>query len=159
MSGSSALGMSSSGLPPLVGRAKVGREADVVVIRDRKRKTIGVNIAQLPTEITQASYSPGIDNTPEESALGMKVEALGSDARKRLKVEDGVQVVSVDQTGPASEAGILKGDVITMIDNKSIESVGEFEAVTDALDPGKSVALLVQRRAGPVFLAIRPEDS
>ena len=131
----------------------------MVVIRDRKRKTIGVNIAQLPTEITQAAYSPGEDDVIEESALGMKVEALGTDARKRLKLENGVQVVSVDRTGPASEAGILKGDIITMIDNKSIESVGEFEAVTDALDPGKSVALLVQRRAGPVFLAIRPEDS
>lgn len=151
--------MRSSGLPPLVGRARVGKESDVVVIRDRKRKTIGVNIAQLPTAITQAAYTPGADDKPEESVLGMKVEALTTDARKRLKVEDGVQVVSVDQTGPASEAGIQKGDVITMIDNKSIESVGEFEAVTDALDPGKSVALLVQRRAGPVFLAIRPEDS
>ena len=70
-----------------------------------------------------------------------------------------MQVVEVDATGPASDAGIQKGDVITMIDNKPIESVDEFEAVTDGLQSGKSVALLVQRRAGPVFLAIRPEDS
>jgi hypothetical protein len=46
-----------------------------------------------------------------------------------------------------------------MIDNHAVESVGEFEAVTDSLKSGKSVAMLVQRRAGPVFLAIRPEDS
>ena len=78
--------------------------------------------------------------------------------RKRLKIEAGVQVVEVDEAGPASEAGIQKGDVITMIDNRSIESVDEFEAVTDELESGKSVALLVQRRAGPVFLAIRPDE-
>ncbi len=149
----------SSGLPPLVGRAKVGKEARVVVIRDRKRQEIGVKIAQLPTEITQAAFTPESEDAGEESALGMKVEALSADARKRLKVESGVQVVEVDSTGPASEAGIVKGDVITMIDNKPIESVDEFEAVTGDLDPGKSVALLVQRRAGPVFLAIRPDDS
>jgi serine protease Do len=149
----------SSGLPPLVGRAKVGKEARVVVIRDRKRQEIGVKIAQLPTEITQAAFTPDPEDASEESALGMKVEALSAEARKRLKVESGVQVVEVDSTGPANEAGIVKGDVITMIDNKPIESVDEFEAVTGELDPGKSVALLVQRRAGPVFLAIRPDDS
>ena len=149
----------SSGLPPLVGRAKVGKEASVVVIRDGKRQEIGVKIAQLPTEITQAAYTPDADDTAEESALGMKVETLSREARERLKVESGVQVVEVDATGPASDAGILKGDVITMIDNKEIESVDEFEKVTGSLKSGKSVALLVQRRAGPVFLAIRPEDS
>ena len=151
--------MRSSGLPPLVGRAKVGKEASLVVIRDRKRQEIGVKIAQLPTEITQAAFTPEADETVEETALGMKVETLSRDVRERLKIEAGVQVVEVDATGPASDAGIQKGDVITMIDNKPIESVDEFEAVTDSLQSGKSVALLVQRRAGPVFLAIRPEDS
>jgi serine protease Do len=149
----------SSSLPPLVGRAKVGKEASLVVIRDRKRQVIGVRIAQLPTEITQAAFTPEENDAVEESALGMKVEALSAEVRKRLKVEGGVQVVEVDATGPASEAGIVKGDVITMIDNKAVESVDEFEAVTGELAPGKSVALLVQRRAGPVFLAIRPHDS
>jgi serine protease Do len=151
--------MRSSGLPPLVGRAKVGKEAKVTVIRDKKERIIGVTIAELPTTITQAAYTPEEDEIMEDTALGMKVEELGQDARKRLKVEGGVQVVDVDESGPASEAGILKGDVIVMIDNRAIESVDDFEDVTDELHAGKSVALLVQRRAGPVFLAIRPEDS
>jgi serine protease Do len=68
-------------------------------------------------------------------------------------------VVEVDELGPASDAGIQKGDVITMIDNREVESIGDFREITDGLKDGKSVALLVQRRAGPVFLAIRPEDS
>jgi len=151
--------MRSSGLPPLVGRAKVGEEAQVIVIRNKEERKIGVTIAELPTSITQAAYTPESDEIIEDTALGMKVEELSSDARKRLRVEGGVQVVDVDESGPASEAGIQKGDVIVMIDNRAIESVDEFEAVTDGLQSGKSVALLVQRRAGPVFLAIRPDDS
>ena len=151
--------MRSSGLPPLVGRAKVGKEAQVKVIRNKQEQMIGVNIAELPTAITQAAYTPDEEPVVEDTALGMKVEELGSDARRRLQIEGGVQVVEVEASGPASEAGILKGDVIVMIDNKAVESVGAFELVTDELKSGKSVALLVQRRAGPVFLAIRPEDS
>jgi serine protease Do len=149
----------SSSLPPLVGRAKVGQQARVTVIRNKQQRDIGVQIAQLPGAITQAAYTPEDDKAIEESALGMKVEALGSEARKRLKIENGVQVVEVEEVGPASDAGIMKGDVITMIDNRAIDSVGDFEVVTDELKSGKSVALLVQRRAGPVFLAIRPDDS
>ena len=151
--------MRSSALPPMMGRAKVGELAGVVVIRDKKRRNIGVKIAQLPTTITQAAYSPEEDQPEKNSALGMKVESLSEEAGKRLKIEAGVQVVEVDDLGPASDAGIVKGDVITMIDNKAIESIGDFESVTDTLAAGKSVALLVQRRSGPVFLAIRPEDS
>ena len=149
----------SSSLPPLVGRAKVGKQAQVTVIRNKRRQEIGVQIAELPGAITQAAYTPEEDKVIEESALGMKVEALGSEARKRLKIEAGVQVVEVDDAGPANNAGIMKGDVITMIDNQAIDSVDDFEVVTDELKSGKSVALLVQRRAGPVFLAIRPDDS
>ena len=151
--------MRSSGLPPLVGRAKVGQEAQVTVIRDKQRRNIDVQIAELPGAITQAAYTPETDSADEESALGMKVETLSSEASQRLKIENGVQVVEVDDSSPASDAGILKGDVITMIDNRAINSVGDFEVVTDDLKSGKSVALLVQRRAGPVFLAIRPEES
>ncbi len=151
--------MRSSGLPPLVGRAKVGKEAEVTVIRDKKRREIGVLIAQLPNTITQAAFTPESGPQEENSALGMKVETLSSEARKRLKIEAGVQVVEVDESGPASDAGIQKGDVITMIDNRDVESIDDFEEITDELQSGKSVALLVQRRAGPVFLAIRPEDS
>ncbi len=148
----------SSSLPPLVGRAKVGKRAEVIVIRDQRRRRIGVTIAQLPTSITQAAYSPDADEPTQESALGMKVEKLGSAARKRLKIENGVEVAEVAEFGPASEAGVLKGDVITMIDNREIETVEDFEDVAASLKAGKSVALLVQRRSGPVFLAIRPES-
>lgn len=116
-------------------------------------------IAQLPNTITQAAFTPDSSSPEENSALGMKVETLGSEVRKRLKIEAGVQVVEVDESGPASDAGIQKGDVITMIDNREVESIDDFEEITDQLQSGKSVALLVQRRAGPVFLAIRPEDS
>ncbi len=149
----------SSALPPLVGRAKVGKSAEVIVIRDRKPQKIGVTIAQLPGSITQAAYKPEAEEETHHSALGMKVEELDDAARKRLKISSGVRVTEVDDFGPAGEAGIVKGDVITMIDNRDVESVDDFDDIASDLQSGKSVALLVQRRSGPVFLAIRPEDS
>ncbi|NNE64907.1 MAG: PDZ domain-containing protein, partial [Gammaproteobacteria bacterium] len=149
----------SSSLPPLVGRSAVGRNADVTIIRNKNRKNIKVEIAELPTSITQASLSQEKDEPKKSAALGMSVNPLSDSDQKRLKIRSGVQVIDVDETGAARDAGIQKGDVITMIDNQEIDSVDAFEEVTGELKPGKSVALLVQRRSGPVFLAIRPEDS
>jgi serine protease Do len=151
--------MRSSSLPPLVGRAAVGKDADVTIIRDRSREQIKVMIAELPT-MTQASYTPEEEDKPQENtALGMSVTELSKSVQKKLKVQAGVEVTDVDEVGSARDAGIQKGDVITMIDNQGVTSVDDFEAIIDGLKADKSVALLVQRRSGPVFLAIRPEDS
>ena len=152
--------MRSSSLPPLVGRSAVGKDAKVTINRNRSRENIKVRIAELPTSITQASFTPKTEDKPaEKSALGMNVIELSKSAKKKLKVESGVEVTEVDETGAARDAGIQKGDVIVMIDNLTIDSVDDFDTITDELKDGKSVALLVQRRSGPVFLAIRPEDS
>ena len=152
--------MRSSSLPPLVGRSAVGKDAQVTIIRNRSRELIKVRIAELPATMTRASFTPEEDDKPlEKSALGMNVIELSETAQKKLRVRSGVEVIEVDESGSARDAGIQKGDVITMIDNIAVNSVDDFDAITDDLKAGKSVALLVQRRSGPVFLAIRPEDS
>ena len=150
----------SSNLPPLVGRSTVGENARVTIIRDKKERQIKVMIDELPTVETQATYSPKIEEKPQKSsALGMSVEALSASAKKQLKIPAGVRVIDIGQSGAAQDAGIQTGDVITMIDNKAVSSLSDFDGITDDLKTGKSVALLVQRASGPVFLAIRPEDS
>jgi len=152
--------MRSSNLPPLVGRSTVGENAQVTILRNKKEQEIKVMIDELPTMATQAAYSPKVEDKPQESmALGMSVEALSKDEKSQLKLLAGVRVIDIKQSGAAQDAGIRNGDVITMIDNKAVSSLSDFDAVTKDLAMGKSVALLVQRPSGPVFLAIRPEDS
>ena len=151
--------MRSSSLPPLVGRSAVGKDAEVTIIRNRSREQIKVKIAELPSSITQASFTPDDDKPLENSALGMNVIELSKTVQKKLKLDSGVEVTAVEESGSARDAGIQKGDVITMIDNLAVNSVDDFKVITDDLKSGKSVALLVQRRSGPVFLAIRPDDS
>jgi len=152
--------MRSSSLPPLVGRSAVGKDAQVTIIRNRSRELVKVRIAELPASMTRASFNPEDEVKPlEKSALGMNVIGLSETAQKKLRVRSGVEVIEVDESGSAREAGIQKGDVITMIDNIAVGSVDDFDAITDDLKAGKSVALLVQRQSGPVFLAIRPEDT
>lgn len=149
----------SSSLPPLVGRTPVNKYADVTIMRDRKQMTIKVKIAQLPTDITQAAMPEVKPEQIEKSALGMSVTPLDKATSDKLKLSSGVLVMDVDDLGPASNAGIRKGDVISMIDNHGVNTVQEFDEVVDGLKDQKSVAILVQRSSGPVFLAIKPNKS
>ena len=149
----------SSSLPPLVGRTPVDKYADVTIIRNQREKTIKVKIAQLPSDITQASAPVVEPEKIEKSALGMSVSPLDKATRDKLNVSSGVLVENVDEQGPASSAGIRKGDVISMIDNHGVNSIDEFDQVVDGLKDQKSVAILIQRSNGPVFLAIKPDKS
>jgi serine protease Do len=49
------------------------------------------------------------------------------------------------------------GDVILMINNESVDSLAALKKVAEDLPTGKSIPILVQRRGGPVFLAMRIE--
>jgi len=149
----------SSSLPPLVGRTPVGEDARVTIIRNRAKRTIRVRIAQLPADVTQTAQATKEPKEIKQSALGMTVKSLDKATRKSMQLNSGVLVDSVDQQGPASVAGIRKGDVISMIDNRSVDSVKDFDRIVDALPADQSVAILIQRSSGPVFLAIKPQSS
>ena len=57
--------------------------------------------------------------------------------------------------GAAGEAGIREGDIILRVDGGPVQDVNEFEKMIDNLPDSKSVAILVQRRGGPIFLAMK----
>ena len=150
----------SSSLPPLVGRSPVGKKARIGVIRNRSSKLIEVKIAELPSPTTPAANtSKENDSLLNNSALGMSVGKLPKSAKTTLKLQSGVLVISVEKSGAAREAGIAEGDIITMIDNQKVTSVRHFKELAGGLNPGRPAALLVQRKSGPTFLAISPEDS
>jgi serine protease Do len=146
----------SSSLPPLVGRTPVGSASVLTVIRNRNTRTIRVNIAQLPSDPEQvASVTP--EKPASHSALGLTVSELDDEIRQTMSVDSGVVVTEVDPDGPAREAGIRKGDVISMVDSRSVSTVDEFDRISRGLDKGQTIALLVQRGDGPMFLAIKPQ--
>jgi serine protease Do len=143
----------SADLPHFVGRTRPGSEATLVVIRDGKRQHLNVVVGELPEpDANQVATSSG--TTPLiPSRIGVVVEALQDPAQQRAGVDHGVQVV--ESSGPAAEAGIRDGDIITRLNNQEIDSPATFTKVVDALTPGRSVPVLIVRGQAPTFLALR----
>ena len=146
----------SSSLPPLVGRVPANSDATLRVERGGKSIELTVNIGELPSDDDLRRTVRPARNAPDENVLKLTVKPLDQDTRKELGIDKGgVLVKSVEADGPAQKAGISVGDVISMIDNKAVDSAADFAQVLGELSGRTSVAVLVHRAEGPVFLALQ----
>lgn len=147
----------SSGLPPLVGMTPIDESVRVVVIRKKRQVFLTVRIGKLSAEAKRQA-KPDKTSAVLIKLLGIRVATATNDGSGRQPSSiPGVLVLSVTQ-GPAMVAGIQKGDVILRVQNEDIRNVSDFSRVMESLPSGKSIAVLVQRRGSPVFLAIKLDD-
>ena len=148
----------SSDLPPLVGTTLINSTVSVEIIRRSKHKTIQVKISELPTDDQIIASTANNQSDPDENALNIITKDLTKDQKKELEIEDhGVLVEKID-IGPAQKAGIRLGDVILLINNIKIKDASHFTDLMKDLPKGRSIPVLIQRRGGPIFLALKIDE-
>lgn len=88
--------------------------------------------------------------------------AITPQIAEQLNLQDttGVVVLSVSQGGPADDAGIRPGDIITSIGDDELSAPEDLLAALRQRDPGETVAVEVRRgsdtRTVDVELSDRP---
>lgn len=149
----------SSDLPHAVGRVRPGEEASVVVMRDKKRRTLELEVGALPEDDSVAAAAEPSEQAPSQASnrLGVAVAELTEKQREAMDVPAGIVVREVRQ-GPAAMVGLRAGDVITSLDNKQIESVEQFEKITEALPTNRSVSMRVVRQGRASYITFRLAD-
>jgi len=149
----------SSDLPPLVGSTAVDSTVPVEVIRSGNEKTLRVEIAELPDEDqTLAGLSRDGGSADPDNRLDIRVKDLTEEQREQLDLPDSGVLVERVGDGPATRAGIRVGDVLLMINNVKVRDAAHFRELVRDLPTGKSVPVLVQRRGGPMFLALKLDE-
>jgi serine protease Do len=149
----------SSDLPPLVGATAIGQKVPMKVLRLGKTETLQIAVEELPKDDDLAPMLGQRDDAPKgttDNQLKLTVSDLTKKQREDLEVDDRGVIVTAVEEGPAYKAGVREGDVIMMVDNQKVENARQFKDLIAKLAPGKSVPILVQRRGGPVFLALKP---
>jgi serine protease Do len=144
----------SGELPPMVGMTPINEKATLKILRQGNEKTVTFSIGLLPEQVEKVASSKAEQAKPT-NRLGVSVTDLTAEEREALQViKGGVLVQSVGK-GAAKNAGIQPGDVILRISNEVIRDVADFEKIAKNLPVGKSVAVLIQRRGSPAFLALK----
>lgn len=142
----------SSDLPPLVGRVKPGESAEVEIIRNGRQQTLDVTIGRLPTgDVADNNKS---DAPADSNRLGLTVAPLPKELSEKWNVRSGVIVDQVRE-GAGARAGLVRGDVITMLNGQQVETIEQFGRLVAELPEGRSVPLRIIRRGSPLFIALK----
>jgi serine protease Do len=145
----------SGELPPMVGMTPIDERAEIKLIRQGETMTVPIQIGLLPEQEEKLAANGGKSQIKSDNKLGITVTELTGEQREALEItKNGVLVQSVGK-GPAKDAGIQPGDVILRIQSTAIKTVADFDKAAKNLPAGKSIALLVQRRGNPIFLALK----
>lgn len=143
----------SSDLPHIVGLLAPDTVASMELVRKGKRKTLSVKIGGLGKDNNTVAAG-GKKIKARGGRLGLVVETAPENLLQKWRISDGVVVREVTPDSAAAKAGIVSGDVITMLAFKRIRTAKDFSDVAKDLKAGDSVPLRLIRRGNPLFIGI-----
>ena len=136
-----------------------GAEATLTARRDGEAQKLPVKLASLPAQDgAQAQAGHGEDDGQPRFGIGLasirEAEQQGLDLPRGTK---GAVVSAVEPDGPAAQAGLQAGDVITSVAGKPVASPEDAaKAIREAArSHGGAVALRVQRDGHGAFVAMQ----
>ncbi|MDB5742130.1 MAG: peptidase and chymotrypsin/Hap [Polaromonas sp.] len=94
--------------------------------------------------------------------IGVEPQELNAELVEAFKLKPeaarrgGVIITGVLQNGPAAQAGVRPGDVITAVNSQPVSNVSQLLTAVAALKPGTPAPLTVLRDNGPVEIAVTP---
>jgi serine protease Do len=148
--------LSSSDLPRLVAQTKPGSAAKVEVWRKGGARELSITVGELSEERSASRpAAPGGAAKPSNSIarLGLTVSELSEPQRSDLGVTGGLLVEAVE--GPSAKAGIRRGDVVLALNNNDIKTIAQLKDLMGQYERARSVALLVRRGEGAIYVPIR----
>ena len=141
----------SNELPHYVGRAKAGSMADVELMRDGKSMKLRLKVGELADLDEEGRRQ--LQTGDAGGRLGLSVAGLSDEELSRLDISGGVRVMGV--SGAAADADVRRGDVITRLNHQRVDSPATLSEISESLESGRTVPILVLRNGNPVFLALR----
>jgi serine protease Do len=140
-------------LTAVVADTPIGKDVNVVVVRDRKRVTLKINVGRLEDDsqpgTETAGPAGGID-------LGLTLREMTPEIRSRLNVSEGagllVEGVAADSL--AAEVGIQPQDVILEIDRRPVKTVADYNQALRQHPKDSPLLLWVQRGGQTIYYTL-----
>ena len=152
-------------LPRLVARTSIGKAAEVVILRNDKKKMVKVTIGRLPKTLKTAAAEKKKTEEPEKtSLLGLSISPMSDELRAKYKIGkaiNGVVITEIDPDSNAAQKQIVVGNVIVEVKGTKVTSPEQVKTQVEAARKSgrKSVLLLIANMKGDLrFVAVAVED-
>ena len=143
-------------LQAAVAWADPGSKAEMVVLRDGKRRTFKVEVANRTDQPEAvAKGRPAAPSKIED--LGIEVSTVTPEAADRYgyKPGQGVLITEVDPSGVAARERLMPGMLILQVGGEKVSSVADFRAALKKADLAKGVPMLVRAEDRQMFVLLK----
>jgi serine protease Do len=150
-----------------------GDVVDLTVWRDGDRREMKVRLGERPAAAREPQLATGGESGDvaeeadvHESVLGMDVQDLTPRLRRSIvqrleipseRIPQGVFIRDIESLGPAADAGILQGGIVTQVGDSPVRNLEEYQAAVSELEGGQVVYLRIYYPQGDnqLFRALR----
>jgi serine protease Do len=137
-------------LSALVADSPPGKVLKLVVVRDKKKKTIDVTLERMEDDAGALGVGGPLD-------LGLTFKPISLEMAKDLGTEAGLLVEKVAPESPAQLAGVATRDIILEIDRQPVTTFDDYIKSLRAHDKTTPILLFVKRGERTIFLAVGVE--
>ena len=140
-----------SHLSSLVSNSEVGKNSELVIIREKKEKTLRVKLQEMPEDIDSRPTTQASSN----NELGVRVQDINRDLAQEFDIdpdEEGVLITYVERGSEAARS-LRPGDIIKRVGYKDVSSVAEYEKALESSD-SEVVMFLVKRARNTFFVTL-----
>lgn len=103
------------------------------------------------------AHVENMSNGKETAYLGICGMDVTKEAHEEWNVPYGAFVKEVEMDSPSMLAGIQQGDVLVSVDNRSIQSFGDYAGLITQMEVGKTVEIRVMRQVRDDYREVRFE--
>jgi serine protease Do len=123
------------------------------ILRDDARRNISATLVVAPDDTpAQAQNKAAASKGP---VLGVSIRNLTEVELNRLEIKGGVLIQDVLRDGVAAQAKILPGDVVTQLNNKTINNANDFVSTVSELKKGTIVRVAFIRDGQRAIVGMR----
>ena len=123
------------------------------VLRDDKRRNISATLVVAPDDTPAQSQNKA--TVSKGPVLGVSIRNLTEAELSRLDVKGGVLIQDVLRDGIAAQAKILPGDVVTQLNNKTINNANDFVSAVSELKKGTIARVAIIREGQRAIVGMR----
>lgn len=146
----------SGDLPLVVGDTEPGTEVPVVLMRERERRSIDVEVGTLDAEEKPQELAEQ-EPQGQTDRLGLAVENLEDNLEQSLQLDGGVMVMQVEPDSPAAKSNLRRGDVLVQLGFRDIRNVEQYRQLVQSLPTGTAVPVRIYRQGRPAYTTITIE--
>ncbi len=141
-----------------VAELQPGTRVELQVLRSGKPQTLTLTLGELAAARGSGEDAEQPGERRDGTGFGMSVQPLTAEQARQLELDatTGVLVTDVQASGRAADAGLRRGDVISQVDGKEVDTVDSLRSL---LKTGSRPALLLVHRDGTTLYLTLDRDA